>query len=270
MSRLLDVHNFVAEKLAWHLRIMSDASLSLAAKSAGSLMLHDLNASQGGAWRGQESMAEKLGISSRQVRRALAELKAASYLKVEIGKGRGRTNIYRATIPEGQSEPGSSSENRTPVSSHSEQNRTAVSSHCEQNRTPVSCNAEQNRTGTVKKEDADVRQFLDEPITSPLPPKRDRRRPDAQTEPSLRPRFRDEDVRRAVVFAIGKDAVASYLDPAAWDPATRQVVCKLDFGYRRLKERAGKTLSEMGIGIILDGRLFDRLPRPILPLDEAA
>jgi len=39
--------------------------------------------------RGQESMAASLGVSPRQLRRLLDELKTANYLEIEVRKGRG-------------------------------------------------------------------------------------------------------------------------------------------------------------------------------------
>lgn len=261
MSRLLDVHNFVADKLAWHSRLMSDAALSLAAKGAGSLMLHDLNASQGGAWRGQESMAEKLGISSRQVRRALAELKAASYLEVDVGKGRGRTNVYRATIPSHENEPGTTPKNGTQVSAESSKNRTQVSAV-----------EKENRTLAAEKQDTGVRQFLDDTITSPLPPRRRRSAGAGHDQAPAPPQstFREAAIRARLTLQFGEPFVRSYLDPAAWEPTTRRVVCLSPTGHGRLKERAGRMLSEMGVGIDLDPGLHARLPRPLIPMQDAA
>lgn len=99
MSRPLDLENFVADKLAWHQQVATDPKLSLSAKAVAGLILHDLNADRGGAWRGQDSMASKLGVSVRQLRRLLKELEEASYLQVEVRSGCGRTNICRATRP---------------------------------------------------------------------------------------------------------------------------------------------------------------------------
>ena len=87
MSRLLDPDNFVADKLAWHKRVAKDPKLSLGAKAAAGLLLHDLHPGPGGAWRGQESMAACLGLSVRHLRRALSELIEASYLQIEVGTG---------------------------------------------------------------------------------------------------------------------------------------------------------------------------------------
>jgi hypothetical protein len=110
MSRRLDPENFVAEKLAWHQRIASDPKISLQAKAVAGFILHDLKPCVGGAWRGQESMATSLGVSPRQLRRLLEELKTVNYLEIEVRKGRGRTNICRATLPD---EAAEAPENRT-------------------------------------------------------------------------------------------------------------------------------------------------------------
>lgn len=101
MSRRLDIENFTAEKLAWHQLISATPGLSLPAKAVAGLLLHDLNPLQGGAWRGQDSMSELLGVSERQLRRVLSELQKAGFLDIEIQKGRGRTKRYFATVPTG-------------------------------------------------------------------------------------------------------------------------------------------------------------------------
>ena len=132
MSRRLDPENFVAEKLAWHQRIASDPKISLQAKAVAGFILHDLNPCEGGAWRGQESMATSLGVSPRQLRRLLDELKIANYLEIEVRKGRGRTNICRATLP------GEAAE--TP------QQRSSVTAQASANRSPASAQTPKNRT----------------------------------------------------------------------------------------------------------------------------
>lgn len=40
MSRLLDVHNFVAEKLKWQEQVLHDHSLSATAKVIGCQLMH--------------------------------------------------------------------------------------------------------------------------------------------------------------------------------------------------------------------------------------
>ncbi|MNQ17533.1 hypothetical protein D3C85_305490 [compost metagenome] len=84
MKRRLDPDAFVAGKLAWHERLTKDPGLSLQAKAVAGLILHDLNASEGGAWRGQTSMAAVLGVSDRQLRRLLNELQQAGYLTIDV------------------------------------------------------------------------------------------------------------------------------------------------------------------------------------------
>lgn len=258
MSRLLDTQDFIRDKLAWQLRALCDPNLSTAAKACAGLMMHDLNVSQGGAWRGQESMADKIGVCARQVRRALAELKAAGYLQIEVGKGRGRTNVYRAILPDQDGEPGSPPENRTPVSSQTEQKRTSVSSQ-----------KPENRTSEAGKQDAHVLQFLEEPFNPPYPPKRDRRRDQPKSPIANAPLFLDRQVRQLVVSVGGEGAAASYLDPARWDAVSRSVVCRSPTAHSRLRERFSKALGEIGVSIVLDASRHQQLPCPTFS-DRAA
>ena len=62
----------------------------------------------------------------------------------------------------------------------------------------------------------------------------------------------------------------SYLDAARWDQATKRIVCRRSIGHDRLRERAGKTLSGMGVRIILDASLWARLASPAPAMQEAA
>lgn len=140
MSRRLDPENFGAEKLAWHKRIMHDPAVSGSAKSVVSLLVHDLNRCVGGAWRGQDSMAASLGLSDRQLRRLLKQLEIAAYLQIEVRKGRSRTNIYRATLPDDAAE--------------ALEKRTSTTDQTPEKRTPTS-----------RKPDMGVRQFSYEPIS---------------------------------------------------------------------------------------------------------
>jgi hypothetical protein len=47
MSRLLDPQNFVAEKLAWQLQVLTDTSLTPLAKTLAALLMHVLNSKTG-------------------------------------------------------------------------------------------------------------------------------------------------------------------------------------------------------------------------------
>src|SRR5690606_9716529 len=137
MSRRLDPENFVAEKLAWHQRIASDPKISLPAKAVAGFILHDLNPGKGGAWRGQESMATSLGVSPRQLRRLLEELQTADYLEVEVRRGRGRTNICRATLPDEATE--------------ALQNRSSTTDQAREKRSQATAQPSENRTSATRK-----------------------------------------------------------------------------------------------------------------------
>lgn len=229
MSRFLDPENFVAEKLAWHQRIVTDPMLSVGAKAVAGLLLHDLNSAAGVAWRGQEGMAASLGQSDRQLRRHLADLQEAGYLEIHVRKGRSRTNIYRAIVPELVAEV---AEKRTPTTAQTVQNRT-----------PASAQTPENRTSAVRKPDMGVRQFLYDPIRKfPAPAPR-------STAPSMRRRFPYADLRHLVVSLGGEGAAASYLDPASWDPVDNRILCASDTAVTRLTELAGRLLRERGVSL---------------------
>lgn len=239
MSRLLDPENFVAEKLAWHQRIASDPTVSLSAKAVAGFILHDLNASQGGAWRGQESMAASLGVSARQLRRLLDELEAASYLQVEVRKGRGRTNICRATLP---GEGGVALENGTSKAAQTAEKRTSAT-----------VQAPKNRTWASQKPDMGDRQFLYDSIRR-FPTPEGRRsggghRPLAQVGP-----FVQADIRATVIRLAGEGATVSYLDPATWDPDNNRIVCASSIGFGRLRDLVGHSLAAKGVSIALEPR----------------
>lgn len=239
MSRLLDLENFVAEKLAWHQRIASDPTVSLSAKAVAGFILHDLNASEGGAWRGQESMAASLGVSARQLRRLLEELEVASYLQVEVRKGRGRTNICRATLPDD-------------VAVVSEK-RTSTAAQTVEKRKSATVQTRKNRTSASRKPDMDDRQFLYDPIRR-FPPPEGRRsgrgnRPLAQVA-----HFEQADIRAAVIRLAGEGATVSYLDPATWDPDNNRIVCASSIGFGRLRDLVGPPLAAKGVSIAFERR----------------
>ncbi|MNH83265.1 hypothetical protein D3C73_356600 [compost metagenome] len=244
MSRLLDLENFVAEKLAWHQRISSDPTVSLSAKAVAGFILHDLNASEGGAWRGQESMAAGLGVSARQLRRLLDELEAASYLQVEVRKGRGRTNICRATLPD---ERAVASENRTSTAARTVEKRTSATVQMPKNRTLAS-----------RKPDMDVRQYLYDPIRRFPPPEARRSRGEEVTPARIVP-FEHLGIRERVIGIAGEGATISYLDPASWDADGSSIVCTSATGFGRLRDLVGRPLAAMGVSITLRASDIGRL-----------
>lgn len=236
MSRRLAPGNFVAEKLAWHQRIASDPKISLQAKAVAGFILHDLNPCEGGAWRGQESMATSLGVSPRQLRRLLEELQTADYLEVEVRRGRGRTNICRATLPDEAAE--------TP------QNWSSATDQTHEKRSQATAQTPENRTSATRKPVTRDRQYLYEPI------KRFRaaesRRPDggAGTPARLLP-FAQTDIRKAVVQIAGEGAAVSYLDHARWEPDERRILCSSATAFARLKDLVGHSLAARGVSIEL-------------------
>ena len=236
MSRRLAPENFVAKKLAWHQRIASDPKISLQAKAVAGFILHDLNPCEGGAWRGQESMAASLGVSPRQLRRLLEELKTANYLDIEVRKGRGRTNICRATLPDGAAE--------------APQNRPSVTDQTREKRPQATGQTPENRTSATRKPVTGDRQYLYDPI------KRFRaaesRRPDggAGTPARLIP-FAQTDIRQAVVQIAGEGAAISYLDHARWEPDDRRILCSSPTAFARLKALVGRPLAMRGVSIAL-------------------
>lgn len=68
MSRLLDIRNFVADKLKWQLQVIIDADLTANARLVRCLITHDLNVERGVAWRSQDNMALALGVHKTTVR----------------------------------------------------------------------------------------------------------------------------------------------------------------------------------------------------------
>ncbi|WP_426017941.1 hypothetical protein [Brevundimonas sp. DWR2-3-1b1] len=239
MIRRLAPENFVAEKLAWHQRIASDPKISLQAKAVAGFILHDLNPCEGGAWRGQESMAASLGVSPRQLRRLLDELKTANYLEIEVRKGRGRTNICRATVPDEAAE--------------APQNRTSATDQTREKRTQATAQTPENRTSATRKAVTGDRQYLYDPI------KRFRaaesRRPDGGSWTTARPiPFAQTDIRQAVVQIAGEGAAVSYLDHARWEPDERRILCNSPIAFTRLNDLVGRPLAARGVSIVLQRR----------------
>lgn len=235
MKRHLDPGAFVAGKLAWHERLTKDPGLSLPAKAVAGLILHDLNASEGGAWRGQTSMAAVLGVSDRQLRRLLNELQQAGYLTVAVRRGRGRTNICVAALP-GDAQDAN-------------EKRSSAADLPSEKRTLTSAQPPENRTSASQKADGDVRQYHYEPI----------RRSSAASGgafggPSSRATFANPEIRNWVVALAGEGAAKSYLDPSTWDAKRKRIVCATSTGAARLLERAGSHLAAEGISVALPER----------------
>jgi hypothetical protein len=104
-SRLLDVHNFVAEKLRHQLQMLHDLGLSPSAKVLGCQLTHDLNVKKQGAWRSQAELSRLLGMDVKTVRRATAELVIRGHLVTTPSRGRGNAILYQALMKEGDFAP---------------------------------------------------------------------------------------------------------------------------------------------------------------------
>lgn len=179
-------------------------------------------------------MATSLGVSPRQLRRLIEELQTADYLEIEVRRGRGRTNICRATLP------GEAAE--TP------QNRSSATAQTSEKRSQATVQTPENRTSATQKPVTGDRQYLYKPI------KRFRaaesRRPDggAGTPARLIP-FAQIEIRQAVVQIAGEGAAVSYLDRARWEPDERRILCTSPTAFARLKDLVGRPLAARGVSI---------------------
>jgi hypothetical protein len=268
MSRLLDHDRFHTEKLAWQHQVMSDARLGAFAKLLGAFVMHYLDDRKGGSWASQPFLAERLGVDVRTIRRATAELVSLGHLVVEVSRGRGKANFYRALLKE-SAQPSMSAEVYTDA--HEIRPIRAESGELEK-RTPVSAYANENRTNETVKPDSHVRPTLLEPYYPPSPQATPAFRPypttrrapsdrritsrthlcGKTTDPSAFERrrgFADSDVRAAVVRAIGEEGARSYLDPASWRERDKTIVCPFQISAERLRAGAGAFLAELGVAI---------------------
>jgi hypothetical protein len=267
MSRLLDHDRFHTEKLAWQHQVMSDARLGAFAKLLGAFVMHYLDHKKGGSWASQPFLAERLGVDVRTIRRATAELVGLGHLVVEVSRGRGKANFYRALLKE----PAQPSMGVEVATDAHEVRPIRVEAGELEKRTPVSAYANENRTNETVKPDSHVHPTLLEPNYPPSP----------QATPAVRPRprrrassdrpitnrthlcgkttdrsafagwrgFADSDVRAAVVRAIGEEGARSYLDPASWRERDKTIVCPFQISAERLRAGAGAFLAELGVAI---------------------
>ena len=93
---------FTAQKLALADRIRHDGRLSLSIRLIGAEICSLANIRTGYAWAPEKYLAEKLGVSHRTVKMAVAALKAAGYVRVDKV---GRSNRYAPLFGQGQSLP---------------------------------------------------------------------------------------------------------------------------------------------------------------------
>lgn len=106
--------SFTKEKLDWLDKIAANPDVGAPAFRVAYLIAGYLNRESGLAWPGENTLAKRLGVTGRAVRRAIAELKQRGHLSVRRG-GPGQTSRFQMittdrtnssgpdrTIPSGQ------------------------------------------------------------------------------------------------------------------------------------------------------------------------
>ncbi|WP_295218459.1 hypothetical protein [uncultured Brevundimonas sp.] len=181
-------------------------------------------------------MAASLGVSPRQLRRLLEELQAADYLEIEVRRGRGRTNICRATVPD--------------AAADAPQNRSSATVQTHERRTQATTQTPEKRTSATRKPVTGDRQYLYEPINRFRAAENHRPDGGAGTPAQLIP-FAQTEIRKAVVQIAGEGAAVSYLDHARWEPDERRIICTSPTAFARLKDLVGRPLATRGVSIAL-------------------
>lgn len=180
MSRLLDVHNFVADKLRWQAQVLLDGRLTANARMVGALIAHDLNVERGAAWRAQENMALALQVSLSSVRRGISELAKLGHLAVRKSCGRGKTQHYAALILDGAEAHDSIDaavqarkaigERVAPVTDDTLEKVAPVTFEEPEKVAPVNTQPSEKVAPVTEKGGAGERQTLEEPFNPPQPP----------------------------------------------------------------------------------------------------
>ncbi len=292
MSRLLDVHNFVGDKLRWQEMLLVDVRLTILARVIGAILTHDLRADRGAAWRAQANIAIALGVSLSSVRRGLAELSRAGYLAVRKSRGRGRTQQYVPMLLDEQYQL-----NRSIIDQVVELRKASAIASREKGLSPTKDDAGKvSRLETDGLEKVSVleiddlekvppakrkgvigeRQYLEESFTPPSPPSRRERhlgesranrvRGRWTEEPSApHPTFQSLEVREVARKRLGEEGVRSWLDDSAWDSLGRIVVCPRSFTADRLSRDIGRDLKAIGVTIVADKKRFSELMKASRP-----
>lgn len=276
MSRLLNPRRFNAEKFAWQHQVLADPELSAFARVLGAFLTHYLDPEKGGSWASQQFLATQLGVDVRTIRRATGELVAQGHIALEVSRGRGNANVCRALLKVGKGpEAAAGCEHATA------QRRVSGRPSSAEHRTELSGDRPENRTFAARKPDIPARPILSESESPLVPPMRfeqsepasaalvqRRRRTGSQRAPAKRAcarRFPHDDIRAAIVQAIGEAGTQSYLDPAAWCPEERRIVCRLSLAAEALQARAAKELAKLGIEVLFDVSAYARLRSAVGP-----
>lgn len=281
MSRLLDVHNFVGDKMRWQQQVLVDAGLSASAKVVGCLIAHDLNVERGSAWRAQENMALALGVSLSTVRRGIAELASLGHLAVRRSRGRGKTQHYAAMLIDGAEAHDSidkaiqarrdaaagDPEKVAPVTLDGAEKVAPVNGEASQKVSPLNSGDAEKVSPVTGKGGAGERQTLEDSITPPFPPSRANRVRSAWGEPpkEVAP-FPAKAVRAAIAGRLGEEGAVSWLDPQAWDRDDQTIVTRLGLQAEKLQRECGRELRGLGVKVVCDKarhEALSRQPRPV-------
>ena len=276
MSRLLDVHNFVADKLRWQLQVLLDASLSANARMVGSLIAHDLNVERGAAWRAQENMAIALGVHLSSIRRGVAELAKSGHLSIRRSRGRGRSQHYAALILDAaEAHDGidrAIAARRAQASDQSSEKVSPANIDDAEKVSPANIDTAEKVSPATEKGIAGEHQYLEEPFIPPSPPSRTNRVRAAWGEPPKPAgQFPSKAVRIAVVGRLGEGGAVSWLDAQAWDADAKTIVTRLGIQAEKLRSECGAELRRLGVNVICDKarhEALSRQPRPVIAIGQ--
>lgn len=264
----MNVRNFVADKLKWQLQLIIDVDLTANARLVGCLIAHDLNVVRGVAWRSQDNMALALGVHKTTVRRGVTELAKAGYLAVRKAKGRGRSLNYQALIRDADEAHESID--------RAIQSRRNAASEVPSKDAPVLHSDAEKVAPALQQVTPGATLTLEESFIPPSPPRQggkgngvsrtNRVRGGRLEVAGNKLSFQDHDVREAARKRLGDEGVRSWLDPNAWDPPARAIVCQLNFTADRLTRDLHGDLKALGVTVVCDKRRFAELMRTGRPV----
>lgn len=255
------VRSFFGCKAAWQRRLLVDPQLSPQAKVLGGVLMHYFD-ENGRAWPAQTTLAADLNVDVRTIRRVTRELREHGYISVRGEGGRGRANIYTPIFT--SADEGGAPAPRTQTG----ESRPNLSSVAGERRTAMSGQRAETRTDRVGKADTAVRPL---PYDSKFPPSPHdpNRSPATRRSGGAGRLFEPSAIRSALVRRIGEAATRSYLDPAAWNPVDRVVICSGQTAATRLIERAGGLLNELGIRVTCEQGMRSELASNVISLPHA-
>ena len=247
--------SFDRDKLCWHEYVLADAELGAMPKVVAGVIMHDLNAQRGYAWRSQASIAATIGCTERTVQSAISELRRLGY--IEVNQGAGGSNHYAALIPS----PG------TPNVAKE------ISGGMTSGANPASSPAVAEAMAASPTDEAGFRQdFLDKPLeqahAQPADPSNSSAEAvdeEAYDREALPERWSAAAIRDLAFQLVGPDWVYSYLEQSFLDGERGEIIPSTEIAAKRIAERLGKELPGTGWTIGPVRSRLDRGERPIAP-----